>query len=127
MVTNKTLSFFKLFAKFVIIFMLIRNIHKMLNYKDFYILSMNMRIFNDTSLIGEGIKWVIAENSLEEAAVSKEEVRLNADIKKLFYPETSFMAPGMDRKNSEEEEEIDSCESEEDLEEGSDIFMGTSL
>ena len=86
-----------------------------------------MRIFNDTSLIGEGIKWIVAENVLEEGLVSKEEVRLNADIKKLFYPETNFMAPGMDRKNSEDEEEIDSCESEEDIDEGSDIFMGASL
>ena len=86
-----------------------------------------MRIFSDTSLIGEGLKWIITENVLEESAVSKEELRLNADIKKLFYPETNFMAPGMDRKNSEDEEEIDSCESEEDLDEGSDIFMGTNL
>ena len=86
-----------------------------------------MRIFSDTSLIGEGLKWIITENVLEESAVSKEELRLNADIKKLFYPETNFMAPGRDRKNSEDEEEIDSCESEEDLDEGSDIFMGTNL
>lgn len=86
-----------------------------------------MRIFNDTSLIGEGLKWVITENVLDEALVSKEEARLNADIKKLFYPDTNFMAPGMDRKNSEDEEEIDSCESDEDPEEGSDMFMGTNL
>jgi hypothetical protein len=86
-----------------------------------------MKVFKDTSLIGEGFKWIISENTIEESFVSKEETRLNADIKKLFYPETNFMAPGMDRKNSEDEEEIDSCESEEDIEEGSDMFMGASL
>lgn len=86
-----------------------------------------MKIFRDTSLMGEGIKWVIAESNLEESLVSKEEIRLNADIKKLFYPETNFMAPGMDRKNSEDEEEIDSCESEDDIDEGSDIFMGNAM
>jgi hypothetical protein len=86
-----------------------------------------MRIFRDTSLLGEGLKWVTTDNSLDEALVTKEETRLNADIKKLFYPETNFMAPGMDRKNSEDEEEIDSCESEEDVEEASDLFMVPSL
>ena len=86
-----------------------------------------MRIFNDTSLIGEGIKWITSDSTVEESAVAKEETRLNADIKKLFYPETNFMAPGMDRKNSEDEEEIDSCESEEDVEEASDLFMVPSL
>lgn len=39
--------------------------------------------------------------------MAKEEQEFHADIKKLFYPDTQFIAPGMDRKNSEDEEEDD--------------------
>ncbi|CAG9317827.1 unnamed protein product [Blepharisma stoltei] len=86
------------------------------------------RIFFDTSITGEGLAWAMPTSIIDEASVAKEEAKLNADIKKLFYPETSFMAPGMDRKNSEEdeEEEIESCESSEDEMEGVPDLSGFS-
>lgn len=85
------------------------------------------RLFFDTSITGEGLGWAISGSVIDEASIAKEEARLNADVKKLFYPETNFMAPGMDRKNSEEdEEEIESCDSSEDEMEGVPDLSGFS-
>lgn len=69
----------------------------------------------DTSLNGEGLDWLKRSSVLEEQEVSQEEAKFHCEVKQLFYPDTKFMAPGMDRKNSEEEEEdIDSYESSEE-------------
>ena len=77
------------------------------------------RLRINTGLTGEGLSWIINSNPWEEGMIIQEETQLQSEIKKLFFPETAFVAPGMDRKNTEEDEEeedddIESCESSED-------------
>lgn len=68
---------------------------------------------NDLSLAGEGLRWVQQKPAIEETELLAQEAKLHSEIKQLFYPETNFVAPGVDRKNSEDEdyEDNDSCES----------------
>ena len=76
------------------------------------------RLKINTGLTGEGLAWVIESNPWEEGMILQEENKLQNDIKALFFPDTPFVAPGMDRKNTEEDEEddedIDSCDSSDD-------------
>lgn len=78
---------------------------------------MNRVSFN-TDITGEGIPWLINSSPWEECKILQEKDQLKADIDKLFFPDTVFAAPGMDRKSTEEDEEddedIDSCDSSED-------------
>ena len=69
---------------------------------------MNRLCFSD------GLNWVISRNEWDENRILQEEIQLQDDIKNLFYPDTNFMVPGMDRKTSEDEEELESCDSSEE-------------
>jgi hypothetical protein len=64
-----------------------------------------------TNIVGEGLSWLVVSAPYDEALVAEEEARFSAECKKLFYPETAFKAPGIDRKDSEEDEDVRSCES----------------
>jgi len=69
------------------------------------------RVQLTTNVVGEGLSWLAVAAPYDEALVAEEEARFSAECKKLFYPETTFKAPGIDRKDSEEDEEVRSCES----------------
>jgi len=69
------------------------------------------RVQLTTNVVGEGLSWLAVSAPYDEALVAEEEARFSAECKKLFYPETTFKAPGIDRKDSEEDEEVRSCES----------------
>eukprot|EP00359_Climacostomum_virens_P008290 CAMPEP_0204905234 /NCGR_PEP_ID=MMETSP1397-20131031/5315_1 /ASSEMBLY_ACC=CAM_ASM_000891 /TAXON_ID=49980 /ORGANISM="Climacostomum Climacostomum virens, Strain Stock W-24" /LENGTH=101 /DNA_ID=CAMNT_0052074105 /DNA_START=408 /DNA_END=714 /DNA_ORIENTATION=- len=68
-----------------------------------------------------GPQLVILKAPISESEILEEEANFRAEIRKLFYPDSNFVAAGMNRKNSEEDE-AESCESsEDDVEEFTDV------
>lgn len=72
-------------------------------------------------VVTEGLNWLTCKAPISETEILDEEANFRAEIRKLFYPDSNFVAAGMNRKNSEEDE-VESCDSsEDDVEEFADV------
>jgi hypothetical protein len=78
------------------------------------------RLQFDLSAFGEGSSWLKCDAILDEERITAAESKLREDMKQLLFPETTFIAPGMDRRAGEDE--IESGESSaEELDEFTDV------
>jgi hypothetical protein len=74
-------------------------------------------------VVREGLNWLSCKAPVSESQILEEEANFRAEIKKLFYPDSNFVAAGMNRKNSEEDdaESGESSEDEVEVEEFMDV------